>query len=121
MPLGRYGGFGPGFGFGGFGYGVPLPLPLPGPALGPSANDQMLQNQQIQDMGELRGEIGPWGKGGSGVRAAFGHFQLLHAYIGLMCFDDMAAQDERKLDEQNREIADLKKQIEELQRQPNAK
>ncbi|CAJ1368147.1 unnamed protein product, partial [Effrenium voratum] len=77
MPLGRYGGFGPGFGFGGFGYGVPLPLPLPGQALGPSANDQMLQNQQIQD--------------------------------------------ERKLDDQNREIADLKKQIEELQRQPNAK
>ena len=33
------------FGYGGFGLGVPVPL---GP-VGPSVNDQMLQNQQAQD------------------------------------------------------------------------
>ena len=36
------------FGYGYGGFGVPVPLPVPGP-VGPSANDQMLQNQQLQD------------------------------------------------------------------------
>ena len=37
--------FGSPFGFGGFGFGIPVPL---GPS-GPSASDQMLQNQQQQE------------------------------------------------------------------------
>lgn len=40
------------FGFGGFGFGLPVPL---GPT-GPSASDQMLQNQQQQE----RNDAGWW-------------------------------------------------------------
>jgi len=54
-----YGGFGGGFGYGGFGmpfggfglFGPPvLPIPVP---VGPSANDQILQNQQLRDESKL--------------------------------------------------------------------
>jgi len=33
----------------GYGFGVPVPLGSIGPSPGPSVNDQMLQNQQVQD------------------------------------------------------------------------